>query len=41
MQLNAEWSFNGSLVIFILTDLKYPCLFILYIVGFPGRGNLL
>ena len=43
MQLNAEWSFYGSLVIFrqelvILTDLKYPCL---YIVGFRGRGNLL
>ena len=34
MQLNAEWSFFGSLVIFrqelvILTDLKYPCLYIL------------
>ena len=33
MQLNAEWSFFGSLVIFrqglvILTDLKYPCLYI-------------
>ena len=31
MQLNAEWSFFGSLVIFrqelvILADLKYPCL---------------
>ena len=43
MQLNVEWSFYGRLVIFrqelvILTDLKYPCL---YIVGFPGRGNLL
>ena len=39
MQLNAEWSFYGSHVIFrqelvILTDLKYPCLYI-YIVGFP------
>ena len=36
MQLNAEWSFFGSLVIFrqelvILTDLKYPCLYIVYI----------
>ena len=51
MQLNAEWSFYGSLVIFrqelvILTDLKYPCLYIyiyiyIYIVGFSGRGNLL
>ena len=43
MQLNAEWSFYGSLIIFrqelvILTDLKYPCV---YIVGFPKRGNLL
>ena len=43
MQLNAEWSFYGSLAIFrqelvILTDLKYPCL---YIVGFFGRDNLL
>ena len=43
MQLNAEWSFYGSLAIFrqelvILTDLKYPCL---YIVGFSGRDNLL
>ena len=33
MQLNAEWSFYGSLVIFrqelvILTYLKYPCLYI-------------
>ena len=43
MQLNAEWSFYGSLIIFrqelvILTDLKYLCL---YIVGFLERGNLL
>ena len=43
IQLNAEWSFYGSLRIFrqelvILTDLKYPCL---YIVGFPERGDLL
>ena len=43
LQLNAEWSFYGSLIIFrqelvILTDLKYPCL---YIVGFTERGNLL
>ena len=43
MQLNAEWSFYGSLIVFrqelvILTALKYPCL---YIVGFPERGNLL
>ena len=33
MQLNAEWSFYGSLVIFrqelvILTDFKYPCSYI-------------
>ena len=49
MQLNAECSFYGSLVIFrqelvILTDLKYSCLYIVYIyivVGFPGRGYLL
>ena len=37
MQLNAEWSFYGSLIIFrqelvILTDLKYLCL---YKLGFP------
>ena len=43
MQLNAEWSFYGSLIIFrqehvILTDRKYLCL---YIVGFPEHGNLL
>ena len=46
MQLNAEWSFYGSLVIFrqelvILTDLKYPCLYIYIYSWFPGRGNLL
>ena len=45
MQLNAKWSFYGSLVIFRqglvnLTNLKYPCLYI-FIVEFPGRGNLL
>ena len=44
MQLNAEWSIYGSLVIFrqelvILTDLKYPCLYIYS--WFSGRGNLL
>ena len=44
MQLNAVWSFYGSLVIFrqelvILTDLKYPCLYIYS--WFSGRGNLL
>ena len=43
MQLNAEWSFYGSLAFFrqelvILTDLKYLSL---YIVGFSGRDNLL